>query len=90
MQKLLAGRVAAVALGGGDAVRLVRGKVAEQVEIVHTPLEQKPYYLMLSHAFVAKHPAQAERIWKAIEQVRTSAAYQQRAQAVIQQAGGRH
>jgi len=78
LQKLLSGRVEAVALGGADAERLVRGALAEQVEVLPQPLLEKPYFLMLSHDFVAKQPELAERIWKAIAEVRTSPAYRKR------------
>jgi polar amino acid transport system substrate-binding protein len=78
LQKLLSGRVDAVALGGGDAVRLVRGPLAEQVEVLPRPLLEKPYYLMLSHDFVQRQPALAERIWKTIAEVRNSPAYRKR------------
>jgi polar amino acid transport system substrate-binding protein len=78
LQKLISGHVDAAALGGGDAVRLVRGPMAEQRELVPTPLVEKPYYLMLSDAFVAQQPELAERIWKTIAEVRNGAAYRKR------------
>jgi polar amino acid transport system substrate-binding protein len=78
LQKLVSGRVEAAALGGGDAVRLVRGPLAAQIEVLPLPLLEKPYYLMLSHDFVARQPALAERIWKAIAEVRNSPAYRKR------------
>jgi polar amino acid transport system substrate-binding protein len=78
LQKLVTGRVEAAALGGGDALRLVRGPLAEQIEVLPLPLVEKPYFLMLSHDFVAKQPALAERIWKTIAEVRTSPAYRKR------------
>lgn len=34
------------------------------------PLKTKPYFLMLSHQFVKKHPIVAEEIWDMVEQVR--------------------
>jgi polar amino acid transport system substrate-binding protein len=78
LQKLLTGRVDAAALGGGDALRLVRGPLAGQLEIVPVALVEKPYFLMLSQAFVAQQPALAERIWKSIAEVRNSPAYRKR------------
>jgi polar amino acid transport system substrate-binding protein len=87
VQKLMAGRLAAAALGGGDAVRLVRGAVAEQIEVLPVPLVEKPYYLVLSRAFVAKHPELAQRIWKTIEEVRASPAYRKREREL---SGGQH
>lgn len=87
VQKLLAGRVAAAALGGGDAVRLMRGPLAARIEVLPLPLVEKPYYLVLSQAFVARDPELAARIWDAVEQVRTSPAYRRREQQMM---GGRH
>jgi polar amino acid transport system substrate-binding protein len=78
LQKLVTGRVEAAALGGGDAQRLVRGPLAQQIEVLPRPLLEKPYYLMLSHDFVARQPALAERIWQAIGEVRKSPAYLKR------------
>jgi polar amino acid transport system substrate-binding protein len=78
LQKLLSGRVDAAAMGGGDAVRLVRGPLAEQVEVLPLPLLEKPYFLMLSHDFVTRQPALAERIWTTIAEVRNSPAYRKR------------
>lgn len=78
LQKLVSGRIEAAALGGADAVRLVRGPLAEQVEVRPVPLVEKPYYLMLSHDFVARQPELAARIWKAVAEVRNSPAYRKR------------
>ncbi len=89
LQKLVSGRIEAAALGGGDAGRLVRGAMAERVEIVPAPLVEKPYYLMLSHDLAMREPALAERIWKTIAEVRNSPAYQKRERALsaVPQAG---
>jgi polar amino acid transport system substrate-binding protein len=83
-QKLIAGRVAAAALGGGDAVRLMRGPLGRQLEVVPTPLVEKAYYLVLSHKLARSEPELAARIWDTIGQVRTSAAYRKREQAMVQ------
>ena len=77
-QKLIAGRLAGAAMGGGDATRLLRGPLGDTLEIVPRALIQKPYYLVLSKAFVAKDPQLAARLWDAVEQVRTSPAYRKR------------
>jgi polar amino acid transport system substrate-binding protein len=90
VQKMLAGRLVAAALGGGDAVRLMRTAYAQEIEVVPTPLIEKPYYLMLSHAFVARHPDLAERIWKTIGEVRTSAFYRRREHELAGPQGGTH
>lgn len=75
MQKLLAGRLAAAAIGGGDATVLLSTPMAEKLEILPLPLIEKPYYLMLSRALVAARPQLATRIWKAVEEARNSAQY---------------
>ena len=90
VQKLLAGRVVAAALGGGDAVRLMRTAYAKDIEVLPVALVEKPYYLLLSHAFVARHPDLAERIWKTIEEVRSSPAYRKRERELAGQPGGSH
>jgi polar amino acid transport system substrate-binding protein len=81
--KLLAGRVAGAALGGGDVIRLMRGPLGKQLEVAPTPLIEKPYYLVLSHALVASKPQLAARLWDAVEQARSSAAYRKREKAVL-------
>ena len=77
VQKLLAGRLAAAALGGSDAAGLMAtdAQLAAQVEVLPVPLVEKPYFLMLSHAFVKARPELANRIWATLEEVRQSAAY---------------
>jgi polar amino acid transport system substrate-binding protein len=74
-QKLVAGRLNAAALGGGDAAALMRGPLASKLEVLPVPLIEKPYFLLLSQALVDANPDLAQRIWKTIEEVRTSAAY---------------
>jgi polar amino acid transport system substrate-binding protein len=90
VQKMLAGRLVAAALGGGDALRLMRTPYGKQIEVARVPLVEKPYYLMLSHAFVAQQPALAERIWKTVEEVRTSPAYRRREHELAGQPGASH
>ena len=74
-QKLIAGRLAGAALGGADALRLMDGPLAAQLEVLPVPLVEKPYFLMLSHALVGSNPQLAQRIWKAVEEVRLSPGY---------------
>lgn len=74
-QKLIAGRLAGAAVGGGDAVVLMNGPLASQLEVAPVPLIEKPYFLILSRALVESNPQLADRIWKTVEEVRTSAAY---------------
>ncbi len=87
VHKLLAGRLAGAALGGQDAMRLARGPLGAQLEVLPTPLVEKPYFLVLSRALAAREPQLAARLWKEIEQVRNSPAYRVRERAM---AGGRH
>lgn len=83
-QKLIAGRIAAAALGGHDAARLMRGPLGGELEVLSVPLVEKAYYLILSHQLAGSQPALAAQIWDTIEQVRTSPAYSKREQTVVQ------
>ncbi|MES2346041.1 MAG: transporter substrate-binding domain-containing protein, partial [Pseudomonadota bacterium] len=74
-RKLIAGRVAAAAVGGSDAHGLMNGPLAPQLEQLPVPIIEKPYFLILSHGMVAARPQLAERIWRAVEEARNSAAY---------------
>lgn len=85
-QKLIAGRLAGAALGGGDAANLMNGPLASQLEVLPAPLVEKPYYLVLSHALVASNPQLAEKIWKGVEEERNSPAYRK----LLRDAGGGH
>ena len=75
VQKLLAGRIAAAALGGSDAANALNGPFKEQLEMLPAPLLEKPYFLLLSHALVDANPQLAKRIWQAVEDARNSPAY---------------
>lgn len=77
-EKLIAGRLAGAAMGGGDAIRMLRGPLGNRLEVLPVPLVEKPYYLVLSNAWVTRNPQLAARVWDAIEQVRTSPGYRQR------------
>ena len=85
-QKLIAGRLAGAALGGGDAARLMRGPYGKRLELLPVPLIEKPYYLVLSSALVANQPQLATRLWTAVEEVRNSPAYRKRE---LQETSGR-
>ena len=84
-RKLIAGRVAAAAVGGSDAGGLMRGPLGAEMEQLPIPIIEKPYFLILSHALVASRPQLAERIWRAIEQSRNSPAYKK-----LERAAGEH
>jgi polar amino acid transport system substrate-binding protein len=80
-RKLIAGRLAAAAVGGSDAAGLMRGPLAPQLEQLPIPIIEKPYFLILSHALVASRPELAARIWSEIEKARNSAEYKKMALA---------
>lgn len=74
-QKLAAGRLAAAAFGAADAQRLAHGPFSAQLEVLPVPLLQQDYYLMLSHAMLARDPQLANRLWNEVGAVRTSPGY---------------
>jgi polar amino acid transport system substrate-binding protein len=80
-RKLIAGRLAAAAVGGSDAAGLMRGPLAPQLEQLPIPIIEKPYFLILSHALVASRPQLAADIWNAVEQARNSPTYKKLALA---------
>ena len=86
-EKLVAGRLAAAAVGGGVALRLKDLPFADQLEVRPVPLIEKPYYLVLSHDFARRDAALARRIWQTIEEVRNTPAYQRRERDML---GGRN
>jgi polar amino acid transport system substrate-binding protein len=80
-RKLLTGHLAGAAVFDSEAATLMKGPLAAQLEMVPTPLVEKPYFLMLSHRLVNTEPDLAERIWKAVEEVRNSREYGKLVQA---------
>lgn len=80
-RKVLTGRVAAAAVMDSDAAILMRSPLASKLELDETPLVEKPYFLMLSAALVKAKPELAERIWRAVEEVRDSKEYGKLVQA---------
>lgn len=79
------GRLGAAALqtSQGDYALSRNPPFAAQIERQGPPLVSKPYYLLLSHAFVKRHPALAEKIWDGVAAVRDSAAYRQALQQAL-------
>ena len=77
LRKLLMGRLAAVALRSqeGDSILASHREFHGRIERLAQPLVEKPYYLMLSHQFVARHGALAQQLWNMIGQVRESVEY---------------
>ena len=80
-RKVVAGRVAAAAMIDSDVNALMRGPLASKLDVVATPLVEKPYYLILSNALVKARPELAEHIWKSIEEVRNGREYGKLVQA---------
>ncbi len=78
LRKLAAGRIEAAAVGTDQMhqLRWQRHAWLLDLEEAPRPLRHKPYFLALSKPFVARHPELAERIWKAVADVRESEAYQ--------------
>jgi polar amino acid transport system substrate-binding protein len=79
-KKLAAGRLAAAAMLDGEVRTLLdqNQALAERLEILPTPLVEKPYFLIFSHEFADKQKTRAQRIWAEVEAVRNSREYQRR------------
>lgn len=54
----------------GDFYLKLKYSDFRDIKKVEPPLVSKPYYLMLSHQFVKKHPKLAKDIWKTIAELR--------------------
>ncbi|QBE67040.1 transporter substrate-binding domain-containing protein [Pseudoduganella lutea] len=87
VRKLLAGRLAAAALGGSDARTLLAGPFGPQIEALPKPLVEKPYFLLLSHRLVERQPDLARRIWDAVETERNGAEYRKLEKSELPVAG---
>lgn len=79
LQKLLAGRVVAVALQTqeGDTRLAQNPEFAARIERVQPVLTEKPYFLVYSRQFFAQHEDHARAIWDAIALARESAEFRQ-------------
>ncbi len=84
------GRLGAAALqtSQGDYALSRNPQFAALIERQGPPLVSKPYYLMLSHAFVKRSPVLAERIWDGVAAVRESAEYRQALQLALSGGSG--
>ncbi|MDK2123720.1 substrate-binding periplasmic protein [Parachitinimonas caeni] len=82
LKKLVAGRVVAVALQTQEGDVSVAGnpEFASKVEKISPPLVEKPYFLMLSKPFVAKHADFSKQVWEAVASVRESPEYKKQMQ----------
>lgn len=78
LRKLLLKRIQGAALQTQRADHVLASRPAWAKYIERTPLtlEEKAYYLMLSHGLVQRDPALAETIWSDIARLRQSAEYQ--------------
>ncbi len=85
-RKVVTGRVAGAAMMDSDANVLMSSALGPQLDMVATPLIEKPYYLILSNTLVKARPELAERIWKSIEEVRNGKEYGK----LVQAAGVEH
>jgi len=85
MGMLIRGRINAVAAltMQGDLVLANPPNLASKIKKLSIPLVDKPYFLLLSHELVQKHPQLAEAIWDEIKKVRESDAYQQAFQQIL-------
>ena len=71
LAKLAGGRFVAAALLEATVEGLIRSNALySEIVKVNPPLETKPYYLMLSRAFVEEHPELSRRIWGALREIR--------------------
>ncbi len=77
LQKLLRGRVVAVALQTqeGDALLARNPEFAANIERMQPALVEKPYFLVFSRSFYSEHEAHARLIWSTIARVRESTEY---------------
>ena len=78
LSKLVEGRIAAYAELENMAAAAIRREPARFADVVklEPPLVTKPYYLLLSNAFVKRDPVLAEAIWDTIVEVNGSAEFQ--------------
>ncbi len=70
------GRLAAAAVFDTDVAAVMSGPLAPQLEVLPVRLIEKPYFLMMSRKFATAQPMLTQRLWKTIEEVRISPAYQ--------------
>ena len=80
LKKLSLGRLSAVAGLEADADFFLseNSDLSSKIEKVKTLITTKPYYFMLSHQFVKKNPALAEKIFDTLASIREDAAFKSR------------
>jgi polar amino acid transport system substrate-binding protein len=79
LDKLVAGRIAAYAELENMAAAAIAANPAAYADVVKLspPLVSKPYYLLLSHAFVDRDPALADAVFETIRQINADPAFQE-------------
>ena len=77
LKKVVIGRIGAAALQTleGDNSLSTNPEFASKLEKVSPPLVDKPFFLMLSKQFVAKHGDFSKDLWKTLAEVRESSDY---------------
>lgn len=85
LRMLIHGRVDAVALQTqrGDFLLKAHPQLAQRLEKLPQPLEEKAYYLMLSKDLLAREANLAEAIWDEVRRQRESPEYQARVAAYL-------
>lgn len=80
LSRLAGGELDAIALSAFRWAQLqaAGGTALGELETLPTPIVAKPYFLGLSHPFVARHPELAKRVWATTREVRNGAAFRQR------------
>lgn len=76
VRQVAAGRLVAAAVFDTDVASVMKGPLASQLEVLPVKLIEKPYFLILSRKLATNNPALARALWKTVEEVRTSPAYQ--------------
>jgi polar amino acid transport system substrate-binding protein len=72
LRKLILKRITAAALQDVTADSIIKSNpiAFTNIKKLTPPIITKPYYLMLSHNFVAEHPVMAQKIWDTIKYIR--------------------
>ncbi len=77
LRRVLAGRFDGAALqpSTGDDLLAKHPDLGQRIERVAKPIEEKPYYLMLSHKLLKEYPAFSKKLWDTIIVIRESAEF---------------
>lgn len=87
LRKLMLGTVSAAVLNTRQGEFLLKDPAfSGSIIQLEPPLVKREGYLLLAHDYVRSNPAQAERIWDEIAQVRESAAYQREMLSILNSA----